>query len=188
MVIVVLLSSHEVLAQAQPPVSPGIHVRSGFFPYRLRQALDAQGDRLVKPGKERMVVSGNFSGASGAGQFVLIRELPGLFRLQVNGSGVPRSFGFDGTQLWSTAGPIIPADSDLIESLVQDCAEHFFTQVSGGAAMRILGYFFRTDNGRAPNYSGPFYHIVQIVARPGATPGPARSRLYLINAQTGLLD
>ena len=170
------------------PASSGYVQRARLLP-QLRYALNELGDRMEKPGKERLVLTGSLRRQTNASAipFRLFLELPGRMRLEEQG-GQPRVTGFNGNTGWVVGAESKEADQ-IIETLVFDSAEHFFQSQVQGFATRALGSHFRLDSSRNPNSTGPFYDIYQVGDRIGIG-GAVRvqPKLFLINSNTLLLE
>jgi len=104
------------------------------LPSALRRYLRATGDRLLKPGKERIQSTGGIETTPGtSSSFTWIREYPGSVR--INGMGKNLIFdniSFNVTQLDDM-------DEDLLEGLSSDTEDAFFEQLSKGNRGRLLG-------------------------------------------------
>ncbi|MEZ5403662.1 MAG: hypothetical protein R2729_28540 [Bryobacteraceae bacterium] len=70
---------------------------------------------------------------------------------------------FDGSRISSSRGSVGPGELALIESLAVDTPEGFFLSVLHGAGLTLLGSRFRTDDGRTPNYRGPYFDVYRWV-------------------------
>jgi hypothetical protein len=76
-----------------------------------------------------------------------------------------------------------------MESLSDDSAESYFLGFSGGAPAQWLGSRFRTDNGKAANYTGPLYDIYRRIAPAVSVAGnPMRQKLYVFDSRTKLFN
>lgn len=174
----------------QPNTAAAAYVRrSALWPAHVRLA-SALGDRIEKPGKERLTAEGTLIRGTGSGGNIrLVWESPGRVRLDELGTGQPRTTAFDGARSWSSTGTVTRADEDLLETLINDGAEHFLLAQMNGSATRFLGYRFRPDDGRNAGYRGPFFDIYQMtdLARTGQPPAP-RVKLFYFESDHGLLD
>ncbi len=127
--------------------------RSKLWP-QLQDTLMAHGDRIEKPGQERLIMNGTLSrGRSEKLQARLILEYPDKLRLEEQ-DGVRV---YDGEFLKSSKKALSKREEDEVESLLADSSEHFFQSQMEGRALRFLGSRFRTDDGNTPNYQGPYY-------------------------------
>src|SRR5258708_32197884 len=118
--------------------------RSRLSP-ELREAINFLGDRLEKPGKERVTLVGTLS-RSGSAEAVPIRlttEFPHRIRLEVQHGNDTHVIGFDGRSGWKHGATFSREDEDLIESLVYDSADHLFIGQIEGLPTRPLGKRFR---------------------------------------------
>src|SRR5262249_49402760 len=130
----------------------------------MRAAINVFGDRLEKPGKERLTLTGTLSHGDGSQSLPirLVTEFPRRMRLEVQHGNQTHVIGFDGRNGWKKGSALTKQDQDIIESLIYDSADHFFIGQADGLALQPLGKRFRDDDGSNPNYSGPFYDIYQL--------------------------
>ena len=168
-----------------------VYVRRGLVSPKLAWHLNALGDRLEKPGKERVSVVGtlNRNGDSQSGEVVAVLEFPERLSLTIQSGVQTRVITFDGAQAKSVGNPLELRERDLIETLVYGTAEHFFMTQMQGQATRFLGARFRMDDGANANYSGPFYDIYQVADQINTSVGKRhQERLYYFNSDTLLLE
>jgi hypothetical protein len=180
------------VAAAQPPamINANSYIRRGLLQSRLHNALSALGDRLEKPGRERLTVVGTLrrQDNSQAAPFHLLFEWPRRMRLAEQ-SRQGRVIGFDGSNGWNNGAPVNSVDQEMIETLVFDSADNFFLGQIQGVPTRMLGSRFRLDDGTTANYAGPFYDIYQATdyINIGAT-NRKQSKLFYFNSDTKLLE
>src|SRR5262245_26642004 len=179
-------------AAAQPTPTPNTnsYIRRGLLQPRLQLALNALGDRLEKPDKERLTLVGTLTRQNNS-QAVPVRlflELPRRMRLEEQGAQ-QRVVGFDGSKGWASGAALSSADQDTIETLVFDSVDNFFLGQMQGVATRTLGSRFRLDDGRTANYTGPFYNIYQVTDRIkiGAA-NREQPKLFYFNSDTKLIE
>jgi hypothetical protein len=179
------------------PESAGVEVaqeyvrRSRLRP-QLHAVLNAMGNRLEKPGKERLTLTGTIT-SGGSKQIIpalLVREFPERLRLEEQLEGERRVTVFDGNssvrRSWSSHGR---RDEDLVETLAHDSVEHFLFTQTGNAAIRYLGARFRPDDGTDPNYAGPFYDLYEMTELIKLRREMRRqTKLYYFNSDTHLLE
>ena len=164
------------------------YVRRGQLAPRLAQNLSALGNRLEKPGKERLTLSGTLRTASAETRdFAATLELPDRLRLVVVGPQ-RRTITFDGQQGNATPTALTADELDLIETLAYDSAEHFFAAQVQGNATRFLGARFRTDDGSPADYNGPYFDIYKIADQIKASGEERAAKLYYFNSDTLLLE
>jgi hypothetical protein len=178
-------------AQARP-VGPAPQQQSeylhpgGLWP-QLRGALRAMGDRLERPGKERLTLTGVLTRDGVSTPFVMVSEFPGKLRLETGERGNGHAVVFN--ERASGQGAATERDADLVETLAFDTAEHFFEGQSRGVGTRLLGTHFRDDDGTTVNYAGPFYDIYQVEESVGAgRVARRRLKLYYVNSDTLLVE
>ena len=166
------------------------YVRRSNLSPKLNWHLNALGDRLEKPGRERLSVTGTLSRADLQPEEVTaVLEFPDRLRLTTQKGNQTRVIAFDGEQVKAPGKPLDEAEQDLIEVLVYDTAEHFFSTQMQGLATRFLGSRFRLDDGSSPDYSGPYYDVYK-VADQIKTSADKREQLkfYYFNSETLLLE
>ena len=161
------------------------YVRRAQLSPRLALNLGALGNRLEKPGQERLTLMGTLrlAGNAETREIAATLEFPDKLRLVVGGPQ-SRVITFDGLQTKAVAAD----DLDLIETLAYDSAEHFFAAQMQGKAMRFLGSRFRTDDGSTPEYNGPYFDIYKIGEDIKASGEERAAKLYYFNSDTFLLE
>jgi hypothetical protein len=156
----------------------------------LNSALNALGDRLEKPGKERLTLTGTLKrqNTPQAIPFRLVLEWPLRMRLDEE-CKQQRVIGFDGSNGWTSSATLSFVDQATIETLVYDSVDNFYLGQMQGIATRTLGSRFRLDDGTTPNYAGPFYDIYQVTDRIkiGAA-NREQSKLFYVNSDTNLFE
>lgn len=158
---------------------------------QLSAALRALGDRIEKPGKERLTLSGVLqrTGDTQATPFVAIYQQPGRLRFQDAQGLSARTITFNGQRAEKLGGSLTAEEEALVETLVYDTPEGFFSGQMEGAATRFLGPRFSADDGAAEDYGGPYYDIYQMADRVKVTGDIlARPKLFLFNSDTQLLE
>lgn len=152
--------------------------------------LSALGDRLEKPGKERLTITGvlRMAAESQGREIVAVGEFPDRLRLVVQHGSQSRLLTFDGEQAKAATIPLASDELDLIETLAYDSAERFFAAQMQGNAMRFLGARFRTDDGSNPNYDGPYFDVYKIADQIKTSGQERPAKLYYFNSDTLLLE
>jgi hypothetical protein len=151
----------------QSPVTNGnsdTYVRAAQVWPQLRWHLKTLGDRIEKPGKERITITGTIkrAGDSQALPMAVTLEFPDRLRLTVQEGIQQRIVSFNGQAAASVGSALTSREREFIETLVYDTAEHFFAGQMEGRAMRCLGQRFRADDGTTPNYTGPYYDLYEM--------------------------
>jgi len=169
------------------------HVQRVRLHPMLQSALDAMGDRLEKPGKEAVIITGRLTRDTADGQLTrpvrITWQQPHRIRIEERGGGnQDRLTTFDGQTTRKNGGAIDRHDRELIESLVFDSTDHFFFSQMQGAATRHLGSHFRLDDGNDPNYAGPYYDVYRVEDHADGDDQNARFRQFFFNSDTLLLD
>jgi hypothetical protein len=149
---------------ATPTPSPATknQVRHGLLLPQLRFALVALGNRLEKPGNERLKLSGLLSqpGQTQPAPLIVILELPSKMRVSLQQGVSQRTLVFDGQKAQSSDGKLDQQSLALLETLAYDTVDRFFIGQMGETVPRPLGDHFRADDGTTPNYPGPFFDIL----------------------------
>jgi hypothetical protein len=171
-----------------PRSNRNAYVRRGQLSPRLAMNLNALGNRLEKPGQERVALVGTWrvAGTAQPREFAATLEFPDKLRLTVGGPQ-NRVITFDGQQTKATQTPAAD-ELDLIETLAYDSAEHFFAAQMQGNAMRFLGARFRADDGSTLDYDGPYFDIYKIADQIKASGEERSAKLYYFNSDTLLLE
>ena len=185
------MSAVNVVNSAQSPARPQAdRVHRGRLGPQLRWTLTALGNRLEKPGKERLTLAGTLNRASEQPVvFAAILEFPDRLQITTQSGTQSRTIVFDGQSVRAVGGSLTSAEEDLIESLVYDTPEHFFSAQSAGVPTRHLGNHFRTDDGSTANYAGPFYNVFSVMDLVKVTPETrSQSKFYCFNSETRLLE
>jgi hypothetical protein len=128
---------------------------------------------------------GSFVDGRGSNPSQVIWEAPGRIRLAI--AGRPTAI-YDDVSGLQNANAFSEADTDILESLFDDSPEGLFYALARGAAFRLIGNRVRTDNGRTPNYPGPWYDVYSttgpVLAKSRAI---SRQKYYYFDSVTGLL-
>lgn len=171
--------------------NPRAYIRRSLLSPKLVWHLNALGERLEKPGKERLTVTATLSrsGDSQAAEVLAVWEFPERLRLTIQKGIQTRVITFDGEQAKSVGSPLDSGERDLIETLVYGTAEHFFTTQMQGQATRFLGARFRMDDGSDGDYSGPYYDIFQVAEQVKTSASQRdQEKLYYFDSDTLLLE
>ena len=163
--------------------------RAHLWPH-LRAALSAFGDRLERPGRERLILTGSLTRAneSQSASLHLIREFPARFRLTQQSGAQLRTVIFHQGAL-ETSGEADSFARALVETLELDTPEQFFSSRRQGAALRFLGSRARLDDGSTASYTGPFYDVYEATTTVRIGEQERRqTKLYYFNSDTLLLE
>jgi hypothetical protein len=158
----------------------------GDFAVMLQQKF---GGRMTNATNASVSLAGTITDANGSRAAQIAVQAPGVFRYQETGNG--RTLTFNGSQFGTANGQGGTGDQRVQESLLADFPDTLLLQMAAGAGARRLGSGFRTDNGKTPNYTGPFWtvYVFSPVVRPGLKPGqPLQQQLMIaIDTATGLM-
>ena len=182
--------SSQSVANAVNPKRPGYVRRSSLSP-QLVWNLKALGDRLERPGRERLLVTGTLTRAtdSQTEEVTAVFEFPERIRLTRQKGSQTRVIIFDGEQVKALGSPLDAAEQDLLETLAYGSAEHFFNTQMEGQATRFLGSRFRLDDGSSGSYNGPYYDVYKVAEQlKTSMEQQERVKLYYFNSETLLLE
>jgi hypothetical protein len=159
--------------------------RFSAVPTLLGPAVAAVGPRLNVKGKERTIFTGQYIDDTGTRFPVqMIQQLPNLISLEGFGKNAA-ALKFDGkkTNLRKSA-----ANDGLIETLASDTCEGMLASIQKGAAVRLLGRFFKPDSKEDPNYKGEGLDVYEVSAAVSAVADqPIRMKFYSFDSISGLL-
>lgn len=162
------------------------YLTSSAVPPNARGYLSVLGNRIQISGNERITLVGTVTDRSGTGPAQVVMELPGNVRLDRQlSSGGPLTFS--ATAGIVNAASVAQADLDILESLASDSHEAFLYGFGQKIGHRLLGTGFRTDDGKNPNYKGPYYDIYEAVGAVAAANNAVRQKWYFFDTGTMLL-
>jgi hypothetical protein len=152
------------------------------LPHELFAALQLLGGRLTSAGQSNLTIGGTVTDSSGSRPAQIVLQAPGYLRYQEN-DGNNRVLTFDGTQFQAKNSRSAVDDERIEESFFSHFPDMLFLQMAGGGAVRRVGRNFRTDDGKTPNYTGPFLTIYQYTpgSRPGLTAGKALQQSFFVS-------
>jgi hypothetical protein len=150
----------------------------------MRAHAKVLGNRLLQPGNERVAQVGTLvtAGAQPV-PLTVTYEISGKARIDLP----DRSIGYDGTNTWASKGAVAQEDLELLEALVNDSPEYLFMGQAQHLVTRYYGPAFRFDDGKAKNYTGPYYDVHEVVDSVIGTK-QTQVRIYCINSQTYTLE
>lgn len=169
----------------------GAYIRSSALSPKSVWYLKAMGDRLEKPGRERLSITGTLARAnvSQAEEVTAVWELPDRLHLTKQKGNQARVITFDGEQVKADGDPLDEAEQDLIETLVYGSAEHFFNTQMQGMATRLLGSRFLLHRGSTADYNGPYYDVYKVADQVRTSAEPREQlKFYYFNSETLLLE
>jgi hypothetical protein len=182
-------------ASNQPAASARVkrvaYVRPSALTPKLLWHLKAMGDRLEKPGKERLSLTGTLARAtdSQAEEMAAVWEFPDRLRLTRQKGIHARVITFDEDRAKAADNELDTAEQDLLETLVYGTADHFFATQVQGMATRFLGSRFRLDDGSSADYTGPYYDVYKVADSVKTSAEPREQlKLYYFNSDTLLLE
>jgi hypothetical protein len=183
--IVILRLSLPGQTSISPASQTNSYINPGLLPAPARPVLSALGSRLARPGNERITLSGKITDKATTANARIVWEVPGRFRFDRDdqpGSALI----FDDVKGPNKA--FSPSEADTLESLFEDGSETFLYALQRGSSFRLLGGWFRADDGKAANYKGPWFDVYEFVTASSTQPGaPKRNKIFLVDSQTKLL-
>jgi hypothetical protein len=133
-------------------------------PSHVKAYVRALGNRFESPGRERVVLTGTSTDVKyGTAEATLVWQWPGNWRFQRVGVGASVLIYQNAVGLNDASKTQDEAELGIWESLLDDGVEAFLFGYGDGAGYRFLGSRFRTDDGKSPSYSGPWYDIYERV-------------------------
>ena len=192
-----LMTQSILMAQVASPgvtatsLASSTYIDATFLPSPARLYIKALGNRLTKPGNERTTLTGTITSAFANGAAQVIWQAPGSIRFNAPG-GI--GLIYDAAAGLVTGSNMTQAQADTLESLLDDTEESLLygfmqsARFMQGAARRYVGGRFRADDGKTPNYSGPWYDLYAASQSAMAQPEhPRRAKFYFVDQGTGLL-
>jgi outer membrane lipoprotein-sorting protein len=156
------------------------------LPPEFQPIAVALGDRLQRPGKERMTLNGTLTQNGSPVQVKVTYELPNKYRIDWNGSP-KRSTGFDGQSAWASDGNLSDSDKNTMESFLDDSPEALFYALTERTSFRVIAHRARMDDGSTLNYKGPWATIFQTVGSISSSgQKTVRQRHFYFDSQTHL--
>lgn len=160
------------------------------LPPDFAAVLQKLGGRMTAATNANVNVSGTVTDGNGSRMAQVTVQAPGYLRYQ---DGQNRVITFNGTSFQSSGGSLSTSDTRVAESLLASFPDTVLLQLArGGGLLRRIGSGFRTDNGKAANYKGPWWTVY------GFSPGPwqglaagqplQQQVLIAIDEQTGFLS
>ena len=116
----------------------------------------------------------------------MVYELPGNVRLDRQTTPTAPLVYVPGAGV-SNAASVAQQDLDVLESLAADSHEAFLYSFTESLGHRLLGTRFRTDDGKTPNYQGPYYDIYEATGPSPAANNAVRQKWYFFDSGTHLL-
>jgi hypothetical protein len=170
----------------QSPATAGQTINHPALPGEFQLFANALGDRLQTPGKERMTLNGTITESSQSYVATVTYQLPNSVRID-KGGPQPRTLAFDGNTHWASSGSLSEQDRSEMESFLDDAAEVMFFSLSRGSGLRVIARHSRMDDGKAPQYAGPWANIYELMGNPFSQPtGTPRQKHFYFDAQTAL--
>jgi hypothetical protein len=175
------------LAGADAVVGQMTAPRDSLFvamPSVVAPQIAALGERVRRPGKEKITFVGQYVDVSGNHPAQVTYQVPGLVRIEGFKPG-SASITFDGERSYGSSSA---ADDAFLETFTMDTVEGMLASAKRGAGLRLLGRQFQPHPTNFPKYAGPRYDIYEVAA-------PVRSRQdqlvrlkrYYFDSKTGWL-
>ncbi len=159
------------------------------LPPIMAGVLGAMGGRMMTADKAQVVLAGSITDSAGTRTAQIVVQSPGYLSYR---EGQGRAITFDGTQFKTKSGPPSADDDRIAESLLAHFPDTVLLQFATGGGWRRLGSHFRTDGGKAANYTGPYWILFAFSPsdRPGLSRGKALQQeiFVAIDEKTGLMS
>jgi hypothetical protein len=186
-----------IRAQRDTQPRPGIIGSFGAYAVwpTLREPFRKMAARLEEPNAEQIIFTGLLSRLkSKQTDPIPVRVILGRAN-QLRIEEGNKATIYDGSRLTRGSETLTEDDADEAETLLLDSPERLFIGQVSGNAMFQLGSRFRTDDGSAPNYTGPYYDIydmaegLNISAKsPSENIKALTTKRYYINSYTSLIE
>ena len=182
----ILVSAGGLTGQGLRKSESESYINPGVVPSPARSFLFALGDRVQRPGRERVTLTGKYVDRRGTADVRVVWQSPGQFRLDRSDQpGRPMIY----REGWNEIGAIGSEQTEALESLFDDSADLFFREMTAGTAHRFLGNRFRFEGSKTPNDAGPWYDVYELFATVRSpADAPMRRKLFFFDSQTGLLS
>jgi hypothetical protein len=154
------------------------------MPSVVAPQIAALGDRVRRPGKEKITFVGQYVDPSGSQPALVTYQIPGLVRLEGFKPGSVR-ITFDGERSYGSSSA---ADDAFLETFTIDTVEGMLASTKRGASLRLLGRQFQPHPKNFPKYAGPRYDIYEVAAAvPFRQDQLVRLKRYYFDSKTGWL-
>jgi hypothetical protein len=154
------------------------------MPSVVHSQVAALGERVNRPGKEKVTLVGRYVDASGNRPAQVTYQAPGLVRLDGFKAGLS-SIAFDGERSYGSTGAV---DDGFLETFMMDTAEGMLSATKRGAGLRLLGRQFQPHPKKFPNYVGSRYDIYELAAPVRSRQDqPVRLKRFYFDSNTGWL-
>lgn len=176
--------------QSDQGASParGDYIAQGSLAGLLGSSHQLVGGRMQDPEKARITIAGTVTDASGTRNAQITIQAPGLLSYREDQG---KAITFDGSQASTKTGSLSGNDKAVFESLLADFPDSIFLQVAAGGSIRRIGSHFRTDDGTAKDYTGPYWTVLAFSpkSRPGLRRGePLQQDLFIaVDENTGFI-
>lgn len=136
----------------------GAFITEQDLPGEFAVVLGKLGGRMMSAGNARTTLAGTLTDDDGTRGVQITVQAPGYLRFQDSGSSA-RVLTFDGAQFGSRNGKGGSQDERIKESLLAHLPDMVLLQMAAGGGFRRIGGRFRTDDGRTPGYTGPYWTV-----------------------------
>jgi hypothetical protein len=164
-------------------------IRPDDLPPALFTALQKIGGRMMSADKSQVVLAGTTTDGKGSRPAQIIVQSPGYLSYR---EGQGRAVTFNGAQFQTRSGPPTSDDHRVLESLLAHLPDSVCLQIAAGGSLRRIGGHFRTDDGKAKNYSGPYWTVFTFAPshRQGLIHGQAlQQEIFIaVDEQTGFIS
>ena len=176
-------------ALCEKPTTP--NVRGHQLTITERNVLIAHGDRLEKPGKEILTLTGVLDEYNGGGQkvssVVTIRwEFPD--KLTVSNATRNEQVQFNGSDVSKPGGNISEKDQDIVESMVHDTTDSFILGRFAGSSISLIGHGFNLQDPRSTNKLTGVCDLFQVAEEGGVRGKTSKTdKVYCFDPSTHYL-
>jgi hypothetical protein len=119
----------------------------------------------------QVTLAGDITDAAGTRAAQIVIQAPGLLSYR---EGRSRALTFDGSRFGRQSGQAPATDEPVLESLLAQFPDMVCLQFAHGGAWRRIGSHYRTDDGKAAGYTGPYWTLYAFT--PEGRPGLQRAQ------------
>jgi hypothetical protein len=187
--VALLCSTTPVVAQQSTLKGGGSLIDPTQLPPAMVGVLGALGGRMLTTDKAQIALAGTITDSGGTRSAQILVQAPGYLSYRETQG---RAITFDGAQFKTKSGAPSADDERIMESLLAHFPDTVLLQFAAGGGWRRVGSHFRTDDGKATNYKGPYWTIYAFSPsdRPGLVRGQALQQeiFVAIDDQTGRIS
>lgn len=166
---------------AQGWVTNGQLIVQGSLPGPFAATLQQMGGRLTTAAAATTSLTGTLTDSGGTRTAQVTVQAPGYLAFQDSINS--RVIAYNGNTWQVKNGQGGQNDTRIEESLLAHLPDSFLLQLANGGSLRRIGGRFRTDNGKTPNYTGPYrtLYAYSPAPRQGLTSGQPLQQNFFVS-------